>query len=110
MDQYPNQEPITVSQPAPEAPAAVEPPQQPQNGVEQTAEQNASNLLFDSLIGDMPPHMQQQQQQPQTSSTLNDAELEMNRANEFVPSDDDDYEAPASVGPVSYFFKIVSQS
>ncbi|KAG8186915.1 hypothetical protein JTE90_022882 [Oedothorax gibbosus] len=102
MDQQYPQEPIQMiqqqQQPQPiELP--VEPPMaQSQNGMEPPPEQEVPTNIFDSLIGDMPQHMVQQQ--PQTSNTLNDAEMDMIRNNEFVPSDDDDFDAPASVGPI----------
>ncbi|GIY71662.1 hypothetical protein CDAR_259622 [Caerostris darwini] len=67
-----------------------------QNGIDQQTNdvQNASNILFDSLIGDMPP---------QNTSSLNDTvdmQMHQDKENEYMGSDDDDYGAPASVGPI----------
>ncbi|GFY50203.1 double-strand-break repair protein rad21 homolog [Trichonephila inaurata madagascariensis] len=83
------------------APAAEKQAEEPalQNGIDPptTEAQTASNLLFDSLIGDMPP-------QPQNTSSINesaDLNMSQDKQNEFMGSDDeDDYGAPASVGPI----------
>ncbi|KAF8789606.1 double-strand-break repair protein rad21 homolog [Argiope bruennichi] len=113
LDQYPQtQERHEANSSAPSellqndvaaAPAVDKQAEEPalQNGIDQptTDAQSASNLLFDSLIGDM-----QTQPQQQNTSTLNessDMQMPQDKQNEFMGSDDeDDYGAPASVGPI----------
>lgn len=83
------------------APAAEKQVEEPalQNGIDPppTDAQTASNLLFDSLIGDMPP----QQQNTSSINESTDLNMSQDKQNEFMGSDDeDDYGAPASVGPI----------
>lgn len=120
LDQYPQtQERREASNSAPAellqneisaAPALDKQAEEPtlQNGIDQptTDAQSASNLLFDSLIGDM-----QNQPPQQNTSVLNEStemQLPQDKQNDFMGSDDeDDYGAPASVGPVSYLHQFM---